>query len=152
MGQVLFHVLALFSCCGLNRRPHRCKFSIADDGRDLELNAKAFDPRAEVRPHLADVAGYSNRNTTTADRISNSVLQFKTLEKISGCSGIDVLSKPRAGLPSPVHGGERPNDQIVLHEHPSNKSLVARPVPVGNWASSPCQDDNSIGASNSDSH
>ena len=115
MGQVLFHVLALFSCCGLNRRPHRCKFSIADDRRDLELNAKAFDPRAEVRPHLADVAGYGNGNTTTANWLANAVLQFKAVEAIARGSSIDVLGKPRARLPRPIDGGEGPNDQVVLH-------------------------------------
>ena len=115
MGQVLFHVLALFSCCGLNRRPHRCKFSVADDGRDLELNAKAFDPRAEVRPHLADVAGYGNGNTTTANWLANAVLQFKAVEAIARGSSIDVLGKPRARLPRPIDGGEGPNDQVVLH-------------------------------------
>ena len=115
MGQVLFHALALFSSSGFNRRPHRRKFSIAHDGRDLELNAKAFDPRAEVRPHLADVAGYSNRNTTTAHRLADAVLQFKAVEAIARGSSIDVLGKPRAGLPRPIDGGEGPNDQVVLH-------------------------------------
>ena len=115
MGQVLFHDLALFSGGGFDRRPHRCKFSIAHDRRDLELNAKAFDPRAEVRPHLADVASYSNGNTTAADRLAHPVLQFKAIEAIARRSSIDVLGKPRAGLPGPIDGGERPNDQVVLH-------------------------------------
>ena len=152
MGQVLFHCLPLISCCSLNRRPHGRKFSVTNDRRDLELNPKPFDPRAQVSPHLADVAGHGDGNTTTADRLTNSVLQFKAVKTISRRSGIDVLSKPRAGLPSPIHGGERPNNQIVLHQDRSNKGLLARPEPLGNWASSPYQDDNSIGASNSDSH
>ena len=115
MGQVLFHALALFSGGGFDRRPHRCKFSIAHDRRDLELNAKAFDPRAKVRPHLADVAGYSDGHTTTADRLADAVLQFKAVEAIARGSSIDVLGKSRAGLPRPIDGGERPNDQIMLH-------------------------------------
>ena len=114
MGQVLFHALELFSCCCLNRRPHRRKFRIADDRRDFELNPKAFDPRAEVRPHLADVAGYSNRNTTTAHRLTDAVLQFRAVEAIARGSSIDVLGKPRARLPRPIDGGEGPNDQVVL--------------------------------------
>ena len=110
MGQVLFHALALFSSSGFNRRPHRRKFSIAHDGRDLELNAKAFDPRAEVRPHLADVAGYGNRNTTAAHRLADEVLQFKSVETIARCSGIDVLGKPGQDSHAPSKVGK---DQTI---------------------------------------
>ena len=116
MGQVLFHCLPLISCCSLNRRPHGRKFSITNDRRDLELNPKPLDPRTQVRPHLADVAGDGDGNTTTADRLTNAVFQFKAIKTISRRSGIDVLSKPRAGLSSPIHGGERPNNQIVLQK------------------------------------
>ena len=106
MGQVLFHALALFSGGGFDRRPHGRKFSIADDCGDLKLNPKAFDPRAKVCPHLADVASYCDGNTTTADRLAHPVLQFKAVEAIARRSGIDVLGKPRAGLPRPIDGGE----------------------------------------------
>ena len=132
MGQVLFHALALFSGGGFDRRPHGRKFSIADDCRDLELNPKAFDPRAKVCPHLADVASYSDGNTTTADRLAHPVLQLEAVEAIAMGSSIDVLGKPRAGLPGPIDGGKRPNDQVVLHRHRSNDRLLARPALQGN--------------------
>ena len=96
MGQVLFHGLPLFSCCSLNRRPHGRKFSITHHRRDLELNPKTFDPRTQVRPHLADVTGNSNGDTTTADRFADAVFERKAVEGISRCSRVDVVSEARA--------------------------------------------------------
>ena len=110
MGQVLFHALALFSGGGFDRRPHGRKFSIADDCRDLELNPKAFDPRAKVCPHLADVASYSDGNTTAAHRLADEVLQFKSVETIARCSGIDVLGKPGQDSHAPSKVGK---DQTI---------------------------------------
>ena len=83
-------------CCSFHHRPHRSKFGIGHHGSDLELNADVLDPGPEMRPHLADVTGSGNGDTTTADRFANAVLESKAVESISRCSRVDVVSKARA--------------------------------------------------------
>jgi len=110
MGQVLFHCLPLISCCSLNRRPHGRKFSITNDRRDLELNPKPLDPRTQVRPHLADVAGDGDGNTTTADRLTNAVFQFKPSKRSPGAPALMYSANPGQDSQAPSTVG---NDQTI---------------------------------------
>ena len=83
-------------CCSFHHRPHRSKFSIGDHGGHLELNAEALDPGAEMRPHLADVTGNGNRDTTAADRLADAIFEREAIEGISRGTRIDVVRKARA--------------------------------------------------------
>ena len=52
-----------------------------------------------MRPHLADVTGHGNGDTTTADRFADAVFESETVESISRCSRVDLVSEARARLP-----------------------------------------------------
>ena len=112
---VWWSAVSVDGCCSFHHRPHRSKFSIRNHGGDLELNAEVLDPGAEMRPHLADVTGDGNGDTAATDRFADPVFESKTIESISRCSRIDVVSKARARLPRTLNGRERPNDQVMLH-------------------------------------
>ena len=80
-------------CRCLHARPHGSEFCIGHNRGDIELDAKAFDPRCEMGPHFADVCSHRNRHSFSTDWITNAVLQFKTFEVIAGPSRIDVSGK-----------------------------------------------------------
>ena len=104
------------SSCSFHTRPHRRKLSIGNDCRHIEFNAISFDPRTEVSPDLTNVTGFRNCNTTTTDRFTNSVLQFKSIELVSRSTRVNIVSETRARLPSAFNSGKAPNNQIVLQK------------------------------------
>ncbi|QNJ25604.1 hypothetical protein SynSYN20_01270 [Synechococcus sp. SYN20] len=68
-----------------------------------------------MSPHLADVAGNSNRHTSSTNWLTDSIFQFKAFKTISRPTRIDVFSKWSAGFPRPFNGWEAPDNQIMLH-------------------------------------
>jgi len=107
----------LFDCCrSFYARPHRRELSIGDNSCHIEFNFISLDPRTEVSPDFPDVTGLCNCNTTSTDRFTNSVLQFKPFELVSRGTRINVVSETRARLPSTFNGGKGPNNQIVLQK------------------------------------
>ena len=97
-----------------NARPHGSELRVRNDCCHIKVNPIALDPRAKVSPHFANVTGFSNGYTTAADRFTNAVLQFETIEFVPWASGIDVVGKAWAGLPSSFNSGETPDDQVML--------------------------------------
>ena len=104
------------SSSSLYTRPHRRELSIGNNSCHIEFNSISFDPRTEVSPDFPDITGLCNSNTTSTDRFTDSVLQFKPVELVSRAARINVISETRARLPSTFNGGKAPNNQIVLQK------------------------------------
>jgi hypothetical protein len=79
------------------------------------MDAKAFDPRREMGPHLADISSHRNRHSFSTDWITNAVLQFKTFEVIAWPSRLDISGKRGTGIPRPLNCWEVPDNEVVLH-------------------------------------
>ena len=94
----------------MHSRPHGRELSVRNNRRYFELEAKALDPRSEMGPHFADVARNSNRHSCSADGLTDSIFEFKSIEAISRTSSVDVFSKWRAGIPRPFNCWEIPDD------------------------------------------
>ena len=77
----------------LQRQAKELQLGIGNDGRDLELDTEALNPRTEVGPNLADVSGHGNGNTTSADGLG-AIFQLEAIKTVTRATGIDVVRKP----------------------------------------------------------